>query len=142
MPRNKIDWEELGRPRQVVLGQKVDESKVFAARRMRTEPTPAEARLWQALRGNQLAGLKFRRQQIIDGFIADFYCHAAALVVECDGPIHDAVYDAERDRVIMARNIRVLRFENERIPGHRCLLRQERRTQEGDKRAGEVHECG
>ena len=115
MPRNRIEWEELDRPRQVALGQHVEESKVFASRRMRTEPTPAEARLWQALRGNSLLGLKFRRQQIIDGFIADFYCHAAALVVECDGPIHDPGYDAERDRILGGRKLLVLRFPNERI---------------------------
>jgi very-short-patch-repair endonuclease len=39
--------------------------------------------------------LKFRRQQIIDGFIADVYCHASALVVEVDGAAH--VYQADSD---------------------------------------------
>jgi very-short-patch-repair endonuclease len=57
---------------------------------------------WQHLRANQLNGLHFRRQQIIDGFIADFYCHVARLVIEVDGEIHQqqAEYDAERDRVL------------------------------------------
>ncbi len=44
--------------------------------------------IWQELRGNKL-GVHFRRQQVIAGFIVDFYCHKAALVVEVDGDIHD-----------------------------------------------------
>ena len=77
---------------QIVKGQKVTEGKVILARAMRANMTPTETVLWGCLRGNRLAGLKFRRQQIIDGFIADFYCHAAALVVEVDGPIHNPAY--------------------------------------------------
>jgi len=50
--------------------------------------TPAEEILWQELRGNKI-GVHFRRQQIIAGFIVDYYCHKAALVVEVDGDIHD-----------------------------------------------------
>jgi very-short-patch-repair endonuclease len=46
--------------------------------------TPEEKILWQHLRANRLQGYHFRRQQIIDGFIADFYYHATALVVEID----------------------------------------------------------
>jgi very-short-patch-repair endonuclease len=49
--------------------------------------TEAENILWQSLRGSRLAGLKFRRQQVIEGFIADFFCHGAKLVVEIDGPV-------------------------------------------------------
>ena len=50
--------------------------------------TPAEKILWQELRANKL-GVHFRRQQAIAGFIVDFYCHKAGLVVEVDGDIHD-----------------------------------------------------
>jgi Protein of unknown function (DUF559) len=32
--------------------------------------------------GKQLGGHRFRRQQVIGGFIVDFYCPAAGLVVE------------------------------------------------------------
>lgn len=79
--------------------------------------TPSEWRLWQELRANRLGGLQFRRQQIIDGFIADFYCHAAGLIVEVDGAVHkDSVdYDAMRDRLISARGLLVLRFSNDCI---------------------------
>ena len=52
--------------------------------------TPAEKTrsVWQELRGNKL-GVHFKRQQVIAGFIVDFYCHQAALFVEVDGDIHD-----------------------------------------------------
>ena len=50
--------------------------------------TPAEKILWNELRANKL-GVHFRRQQVIAGFIVDFYCHKAGLVVEVDGDIHD-----------------------------------------------------
>jgi very-short-patch-repair endonuclease len=61
--------------------------------------------------------LHFRRQQIIVGFIADFYCHAAGLVIELDGGIHQrqAGYDAERDKILTARGLRVMRFKNEEV---------------------------
>jgi len=81
--------------------------------------TPAEAILWERLRANRLRRLQFRRQQIIDGFIVDFYCHAAALVVEVDGDVHDEQqeYDEARDRVLQSRGLRVLRVRNERVMG-------------------------
>lgn len=47
-----------------------------------------------------------------DGFIADFYCHSAALVVEVDGLVHDPEYDKERDRIFSERGIHVIRFSN------------------------------
>jgi very-short-patch-repair endonuclease len=80
--------------------------------------TPAEAILWQELRGNKL-GVHFRRQQVIKGFIVDFYCHKAALVIEVDGAIHDdeaqKEYDIKREQVLNALGLRVVRFRNEEI---------------------------
>jgi very-short-patch-repair endonuclease len=81
--------------------------------------TPAERRVWERLRANRLNGLRFRRQQVIDGFIADFYCHTVAVVVEIDGPVHEARegYDGERDRIFSARGFLVLRFTNAEVEG-------------------------
>ena len=63
--------------------------------------------------------LKFRRQQQIGPFIADFYCHAVRLVVEVDGGIHSTPEQADRDenREVYLRENRlsVLRFTNEQI---------------------------
>ena len=63
------------RPRQIVNGQRVSEPKVIVSRAMRHEMTQAEAALWSRLRNRQVGEVKFRRQQIIAGFVADFYCH-------------------------------------------------------------------
>jgi very-short-patch-repair endonuclease len=101
----------------LVIGQRIERAKLEQAKAFRRKMTPAERRLWQALRANRLDGLHFRRQQIIDGFIVDFYCHAVGLVVEVDGPVHDGQveYDAERSRVLAARGLEVLRVLNEEV---------------------------
>src|SRR5947209_5391537 len=69
------------------------------------------ALLWERLRDSKL-GVKFRRQQVITGFIADFYCHSAALVVEVDGSQHSPEVDAGRDAILRAHPLRLLRFSN------------------------------
>jgi very-short-patch-repair endonuclease len=103
--------------RNIVIGQKVDPIKTQLAQALRRQMTAEEKILWQHLRANRLNGLHFRRQQIIDGFIADFYCHAAGLVIEVDGKIHEKQieYDAERDKVLSARGLRLLRIKNEEV---------------------------
>jgi very-short-patch-repair endonuclease len=103
--------------KNIVIGQKVDASKVQRARELRRQMTPEEQTLWKALRGNRLHGYHFRRQQIIDGFIVDFYCHKAGLIVELDGSVHDQQvdYDTERDRILTGRGLYILRFRNQKI---------------------------
>lgn len=100
----------------IVRGRGASRAKDARAREMRAHPTAEEELLWPRLRRNGL-GVHFRRQQIIDGFIVDFYCHAAGLVVEVDGPIHEqqASYDQERDAILAARGLRLLRVSNERV---------------------------
>jgi very-short-patch-repair endonuclease len=109
------------RTRQTVItGQKVKPEKMAAAKELRHNQTAEEKLLWRHLRANRLCGLHFRRQQVIDGFIADFYCHAAGVVVEVDGGIHQRQknYDAERDQVLMSRQLKVLRFSNRDVREH------------------------
>ena len=103
----------------VVRAQK-DPAKAWRARELRRSPTPEEDTLWQAVRANRLFGLHFRRQQVIDGFIVDLYCHAAGLVVELDGHGHErqAGYDAERERILAARGLRILRTTNDEVTDH------------------------
>jgi very-short-patch-repair endonuclease len=119
---NNLTPQQSPTPKQqltnnIVIGQKVTPVKVQRAKELRHQMTQEEKILWQHIRANQLKGLHFRRQQIIDGFIADFYCHAARLVIEVDGEIHQqqAEYDAERDRVLLARGLRLLRIKNEEV---------------------------
>src|SRR5215204_2610406 len=99
-------------PRNIVVGQHVDPVKADRARQLRKAMTPAERLLWGRLRANRLSGYHFRRQQVVDGFIVDFYCHQAALSVEVDGDVHDdqTAYDEERDQVLSHRGIFVLRI--------------------------------
>ncbi|MBI1294699.1 DUF559 domain-containing protein [bacterium] len=87
------------------------------ARSLRQEMTPAETRLWQHLRNRNLAGLKFRRQQPLGPFIADFYCAEHRLIVELDGAVHDQQQerDAARTDYLHQHGYRVLRFRNEAV---------------------------
>jgi very-short-patch-repair endonuclease len=103
--------------RNIVIGQKVSPEKAQRAKDLRRQMTPEEALLWRQLRTNHLHNFHFRRQQVIEGFIVDFYCHAAGLVVEVDGNIHrqQLEYDRERDRILAARGLRVVRIRNEEV---------------------------
>jgi len=100
-----------------VTGQKITQEKLKRARELRQEMTPEELCLWNRVRANRLGGWHFRRQQIIDGFIVDFYCHKAALVIEVDGPIHrkQKSDDAERDKVLSDRGLHILHFSNQTV---------------------------
>ena len=84
------------------------------ARQMRHDPTPAEERLWQRLRGRRLNGFKFRRQHAIERFIVDFYCAEARLIVEVAGTIREYTpdEDAVRQEFLEAMGFRVVRFSN------------------------------
>ncbi|MGF1540113.1 MAG: endonuclease domain-containing protein [Pleurocapsa sp.] len=105
------------KPRNIIIGQKVTPEKVKFAQELRQNMTPAEKILWQYLRAKRFQGFKFRRQQIIEGFIVDFYCHSLGLVIEVDGKIHDRQkdYDADRDKIIAAKGLFILRFTNQQV---------------------------
>jgi very-short-patch-repair endonuclease len=84
------------------------------ARDMRQEAPLAEQKLWQHLRGRRLGGFKFRRQDPVPPFIADFVCAELMLVVEVDGESHEEQhdYDARRTRRLERDGYTVLRFGN------------------------------
>ena len=102
--------------KNIVTNQKVSKEKLQRAKELRRDMTPAEKMLWGELRANKL-GVHFRRQQIIEGFIVDFYCHKAALVIEVDGDIHDLQReeDARREKALSALGLRVIRFRNDEV---------------------------
>ncbi len=104
-------------PAKIVRGQKIDPGKIVRAKELRRVMTAEERLLWEALRRNTIDGLHFRRQQVIAGFIVDFYCHSAALEVEVDGAFHRKTveYDNERAQILAARGVRVLRFSNTEV---------------------------
>ena len=103
--------------KKIITEQKIGTGKVQRSKELRRQMTEEEKILWEQLRANRLGDCHFRRQQVIDGFIVDFYCHKAGLVVEVDGPIHEeqAEYDLERARILTGRGLRTLRIKNEEI---------------------------
>ena len=105
---------ELG---NLVTGQHVARDKLEVAKALRRSLTEEESSLWQRLRGSQLFGLHFRRQQVAAGFVLDFYCQRARLAVEVDGGVHadQADYDAARDRRLGELGVRVLRVTNAEV---------------------------
>ena len=86
------------------------------ARQLRRDQTPAEARLWEALRGGRMEGWKWRRQAPVGPFIVDL-CLEAAVAVELDGGVHadQADRDARRDAYLRLRGLQVLRFWNSEV---------------------------
>lgn len=103
--------------KNIVRGQTVSYEMHERAKKLRREMTPAEKILWNELRTNKLNSLHFRRQQNIDKYIADFYCHQFELIIEIDGGIHELQkeYDVEREAYLIARGFLIIRFKNEEV---------------------------
>ena len=92
-----------------------DERLLSFARELRKEMTPEERKLWYTyLRIHPY--FRFRRQEIIGPYIADFYCAKARLVIEIDGSQHfaeDAMkYDSNRTAFFEKNQLQVIRFTN------------------------------
>jgi very-short-patch-repair endonuclease len=88
-------------------------------RSLRQNVTQAEDFLWQELRNNKLAGLKFKRQHSIGNYIVDFYCASKRLIVEADGNVHETKEQKEKDQFrdenLFDMDFKVLRFTNHQI---------------------------
>ena len=89
------------------------------ARRLRREQTGAEYKLWQALRGRRFHSFKFRRQQPIGPYIADFVCFESKLIIELDGDQHGSktglAYDLARSRRLGRDGFRIMRLPNHEL---------------------------
>src|SRR5438045_4037572 len=94
-------------------GRDHDRRLLRFARQMRHEPSEAERRMWSIVR-NRALGFHFRRQMPLLGYVADFCCVDARLVVEVDGEQHaderQQRYDAIRTGVFEDNGYRVIRF--------------------------------
>jgi very-short-patch-repair endonuclease len=110
---------EGGKPNQSysIRNQKINPKKLELARHFRKNPTESEDVVWQMLRNRQIKNLKWRRQQIIEGFIVDFYCAELNVILEIDGSVHDKdevrEYDAFRTSLFTSKGIRIFRLKNE-----------------------------
>jgi very-short-patch-repair endonuclease len=93
-------------------GETVDANLTERAKDLRKSSTDAERFLWKFLRTKQVEGLKFRRQQPIGKYIADFVCFEKSLIIEVDGGHHSTDRDADRDSWLISQGFKVLRFWN------------------------------
>lgn len=98
---------------------KNNENKLLTqrARELRKKPTHAERFLWQYLRNSQMCGCKFRRQEVLGSYIADFVCFEPKLVIELDGGQHveQSAYDAKRTEYMESLGYKVIRFWNDEV---------------------------
>jgi very-short-patch-repair endonuclease len=104
----------------LITQQPISPGKYERTKELRHNMTLSEQNLWSKIRDSRLGGFHFRRQQIIEPYIADFYCHEANLVIEVDGDVHNEQkeYDLERDQYLHSIGISVLHFSNESVLTH------------------------
>ena len=90
-----------------------NQKRVERARSLRRALTPAEFALWTRIRGRQLGGFKFVRQEPVDRYYADFVCRERGLIIELDGGQHaERPRDRQRDSKLRALGHRVSRIWN------------------------------
>ena len=98
---------------------RVMDHAVQQAKRLRGVATVPEKRLWSHLRNRKLAGLKFRRQEPLFGYVIDFFCPEARLAIELDGSGHSRHFtrssDLDREIDLHEKGIRLIRFHNKAI---------------------------
>jgi very-short-patch-repair endonuclease len=86
------------------------------AKDLRRNQTPAEIKLWGALRKRTLGGHRFVRQVQIGWYIVDFMCREKAFIIEVDGATHSldegVAYDARRTRYLEGLGFKVHRIDN------------------------------
>ncbi len=97
-----------------------DPAKFEKAVKMRNNPTPAEASMWEILRRQVYQNFPdyiFYRQSVQYGYILDFYCPRLRLGIEVDGHVHDEQkkYDYYRDNTLARYGIEVHRFSNDEV---------------------------
>jgi very-short-patch-repair endonuclease len=90
-----------------------DPKRAERARSLRRASTQAELALWTRIRGRQLGGFKFVRQEPIGRHYVDFVCRDRHLIVELDGGQHsESTQDRQRDSELCALGYRVIRIWN------------------------------
>ena len=91
-----------------------NKANIPLAKQLRKNMTPWERKLWyEYLRSYPI---RFQRQKAIGGYIADFYCAKAGLIVELDGGGHyepsQMAADAKRTEIFAAMNLQAIRICN------------------------------
>jgi leucyl-tRNA synthetase len=110
------EGEGAGTPKFMTGDREMSKTTFPYAKHNRRNPTEAEEKLWAELRREQL-GYKFRRQHLIDAYIADFVCLKKGLVVELDGEIHKTQTEEDQQRTnrLGEYGFTVIRFYNNEV---------------------------
>ena len=87
------------------------------ARNLRKNQTDAEQILWYQLRNRRFLNFKFRRQDPVEPYIADFICLELKLIIEIDGSQHCDQFDKDIERTLFLnqRGFKVVRFWNNEL---------------------------
>lgn len=83
-------------------------------RKLKQQASRTEKKLWPHLRADR-TGASFRKQYSVLKYFADYACVPLKLVIEVDGPAHDAERDSIRDHRIERKGFEVLRFSAQEI---------------------------
>ena len=103
------------------------------AKRMRSNMTKEEVKLWNIVRAKRFHGLKFKRQVLIGEYIVGFLCHEKMCIIEIDGGQHNEIENKQNDEIrtkyLESCGYRVIRFWNnevwDNIDGVCAVLEQE-----------------
>ena len=99
------------------MEKKRNKELMTAARNLRKNMTKEERHLWYDFLRDY--PVRFRRQEIVDQYIVDFYCASAKLVIEMDGSQHyepeTMKYDEERTKVLEKYGLYVVRIPNNEV---------------------------
>ncbi len=119
-PPQSSHWEEAKTIRQKYMTARPSTYKLLKELQSENKKhsTQAESILWEYLRNKKL-NYKFRRQHIIDEFIADFVCVEKNLIIEVDGGYHHTIEQKEADdlrtQILNEIGFKVIRFTNEQV---------------------------
>ena len=99
------------------MEHKYNKNLIANAKSLRKNMTKEERQLWYDFL--RLYPVKFRRQAVINKYIADFYCPEAKLIIELDGSQHfeekGIEYDEHRTAFLEEYGLTVIRIPNNMI---------------------------
>ena len=102
------------------MDRKHNKNLTANARTLRKNMTREERHLWYDFLKEY--PVRFLRQKVIGGFIVDFYCHSARLIIELDGGGHyeeeKEKSDRKRTEEIESRGLLVIRIPNNEVNGN------------------------
>ena len=99
--------------------KKYFDSALNNAKKLRSDMTIFERKLWTRLRAKRFMNTKFKRQVPIGLYIADFVCKDKKIIIELDGSGHleasQHEHDVNRDSYLKSQGYEILRFYNNDI---------------------------